>query len=83
MGFITKLLNSVLSLFGDAIISLLNLLPNTPFSWNLNGTNEALTWVQWLFPISGFVTTVGLYVTAVAGYYSIRAALRWIKVVGS
>lgn len=83
MGFLATAFNSVLGLFGSAATALLMLLPNSPFIWNLDGTNAALTWIQWLFPISGFVTSIGLYVTAVSLYYVIRVALRWIKVVGS
>lgn len=82
MGFITTLLNSVLDLFGSAAISLLSLLPSSPFTWNLNGANTILTWVFWIFPIPSFVVSITAYVTAVALYFTIRAALRWIKIVG-
>jgi len=83
MGFLTTLLNSVISLFGGAVSTILMLLPNSPFSWNLDGASVALTWIQWLFPISGFITSISAYVASVALYYVIRIALRWMKVVGS
>lgn len=83
MSFLTSIINSALSLFGSAASSLLLLLPDSPFAWNLDGASYALTWIQWLFPVSGFVTSIAAYVTAVAAYYVIRIALRWIKVVGS
>jgi len=83
MGFLATMLNGIIALFGGAAGFLLQLLPNSPFTWNLDGTSTALTWIQWLFPISGFVTSIGTYVAAVALYYVIRVALRWVKVVGS
>jgi len=82
MSFIANLLNSVLDLFGSAATALLLLLPNSPFQWNLDGASNVLTWIFWLVPIPGIVTLMSTYVTAVAAYYVIRVALRWIKVVG-
>lgn len=83
MSFITTLINSILNLFGSAATVLLLLLPDSPFTWNLNGASPLLTWIFWLIPIPGMVTMMGAYVTSVALYYAIRVALRWIKVVGA
>lgn len=77
------LINLFIKAVGASISALLSLLPTTPFVWDLNGTSAALTWIRWIFPISGFVISMGVYVTAVASYYVLRVALRWIKVVGS
>ena len=83
MSLIATLLNSLLNLLGTAATSLLTLLPNSPFQWNLDGSSSLLTWLFWLIPIPGMLALLGAYVTAVASYYLIRVALRWIKVVGS
>lgn len=83
MSFITNLVNSILGLFGSAASTLLLLLPNSPFQWNLNGSSSLLTWIFWLVPVPGIATMMSAYVASVALYYVIRVALRWIKVVGS
>lgn len=83
MGFVAGIFNSFLNLLGDAAITLLSLLPNSPFQWNLNGASPLLTWIFWLIPIPGIATLMSAYVVSVALYYTIRVALRWVKVVGS
>lgn len=83
MSFLATLINSFLDLLGSAATSLLLLLPNSPFQWDLTGSSTILKWIFWLFPVAGIITSINLYVTAVALYYVIRVALRWIKVVGS
>lgn len=83
MSFITLALNKSFVLIGAAIAGLLALLPSSPFAWNLDGTSTALTWLFWLVPIPAMVTSINAYVTAVALYYAIRIALKWIKIAGS
>jgi hypothetical protein len=83
MSFIITLINSLFNLLGSAASTLLMVLPDSPFQWNLAGTSPLLTWLFWLVPIPGILTLLSAYVTAVASYYLIRVALRWIKVVGS
>lgn len=83
MSVIITLTNSFFNLLGIAASSLLMILPDSPFQWNLGGSSSLLTWLFWLVPIPGILTLLGAYVTAVASYYLIRVALRWIKVVGS
>lgn len=83
MSLITTLINALLNLLGTAASALLLLLPDSPFQWNLDGSSMLLTWLFWLIPIPGMLALLGAYVTAVASYYLIRVALRWIKVVGT
>jgi len=83
MGFIAKLINGLFDLISAALTAILSLLPNSPFTWNLDGASPALTWIFWLIPIPQMITTITVYITAALAYFVIRIALRWLKVVGS
>ena len=39
MDFITSIINSIVNLLGSAATTLLLLLPDSPFHWNLNGAS--------------------------------------------
>jgi len=82
MNFFIQIINTVLSSVGAVATTLISLLPDSPFTWVV-GSNGATVWINWLFPISGYITTISAYVVCVAAYYIIRVALRWVKVVGS
>jgi len=83
MGFVATIFNSLISLLGTAAVALLQLLPNSPFNWSIAGASQLTVWIFWLIPIPQILTLVTSYVTAVALYYVIRVALRWVKVVGA
>jgi hypothetical protein len=82
MSLFTQFIQSIINMFGGAIGALLLLLPTSPFTWDLSGASSLTVWLFWLFPIPGMITSIGAYVSAVALYYVIRVALRWIKVAG-
>lgn len=75
------ILNQIIVSIGKFIGFFLNLLPDSPFTWDFEfGT--FFQFVNWLFPIPAFITIMYSYVSAVAIYYCVRIVLRWAKAAG-
>lgn len=76
------LFNEIIEAIGSVLGTILNLLPDSPFTYIAAIDNEWLKALNWLFPIDSAVAHLSLYVTSVAVYYAIRVVLRWVKAAG-
>lgn len=76
---IIALINKVIEAAGAAITAIFLLLPESPFIYVMNLDAEWLKAINWLLPIGGFIAHMELFITAVAIYYVLRIALRWLK----
>lgn len=82
MTFVVKLINFVCNLFVDFINSIINLLPESPFSdIKLFIDSTYLAYLNWLFPISEIITLVGSIITIYLSYFAISFILRLFKVI--
>jgi len=79
---IISIINRVIEAAGSAISAIFALLPNSPFLWVEEIDSEVLEAINWIIPISAMISHIQLYVTAVAIYYALRIALRWLKAAG-
>jgi hypothetical protein len=77
MGYI----NGFIAAIGTAIGAVLSLLPNSPFSWSLGGIGTYWGYVTVFIPIPEMITEMGLYLSAVLAYYSIRVILRFADLI--
>lgn len=77
MGLINVLIKGI----GTVLGTFLSLLPNSPFQWSLGGLSTYWGYVTVFIPIPEMITEMGLYVTAVVGYYAIRTILRFTKMI--
>lgn len=77
------LINEIIEAVGKVLLALLNLLPDSPFNYVLNIDNQIMKFFCWIFPVPQVVSHMQAYVTAVAVYYCIRIALKWIKAAGA
>ena len=77
------LINKLIEQLAVVISALLNLLPDTPFKWAENLEGDMWQFLQWIFPISGAIAHLQLFVIAVIIYYGLRIALRWVKAAGA
>lgn len=75
------LFNQFIAALGSVLGMFLNLLPDSPFQWNLVG-NPLIAFIGWLIPIQIMITEMTLFVYAVGVYYGLRIILRWIKAAG-
>ncbi len=78
IGIINQVINAISKVIGF----FLNLLPNSPFVWELNFETDFFRFINWLIPIQTIVSVLYMYCLAVVGYYCLRVVLRWIKAVG-
>lgn len=73
--------------FHEIAIMLINALPDSPFftlmsSIEKNSTvSTVLGYVNYFLPITLMMQTLALWVSCIAIYYAVMAALRWAKVI--
>lgn len=79
---VIAMINKVISAAGAAITGIFILLPQSPFLWIEEIDSEVLEAINWIIPVSAMISHIQLYVTAVAIYYALRIALRWLKAAG-
>ena len=79
---IISIINRVIEAAGSAISAIFMLLPNSPFLWVEEIESEVIEAINWIIPVSAMISHIQLYVTAVAIYYVLRIALRWLKAAG-
>ncbi|MCL6664559.1 hypothetical protein [Paenibacillus amylolyticus] len=84
IDFIIKSLNYIIAGVGAAFTWLLNLLPNSPFATPAAPPNSVnLGWLTWFIPFPTMFLHLVAVVGAIAVYYVIRVAARWLKVARS
>lgn len=76
---IVNALNNLIAAVGKLFAVLINLLPNSPFNYVLGLDYKWVDAINWIFPLMEVIAQLQAYVAAVAVYYVIRVALRWIK----
>ena len=77
------LINKVISKVGALITILFAWLPDSPFQYDLTDSAAAqwFGYINYVIPVPDIVLHMSLYITAVAIYYVIRIALRWVKAI--
>lgn len=76
------MLDSIFSLLEDTLKWVVNLLPDSPFQALSNSViSEYLPLLNWIFPFGFVVSTLSLWVSAIAVYYLYSVILRWVKAV--
>lgn len=78
---VIRWINIIIEKAADAIQFLLLLLPDSPFIYIMNLESEWLGYINYFFPVCGAIAHLELFVLAVAIYYVIRIALRWVKAI--
>lgn len=79
--FFVKLINYFIAGAGQAILWVINLLPDSPWSDPARPPGSInLGYVTWLIPFPTMIQHFLLMLGAIAIYYVIRVAARWIKI---
>lgn len=82
MTFIVKFINFTLNLIVDCINSIINLLPESPFSdIKIMIDSSYLAYLNWIFPISEIITLLGSIAIIYISYMAISFILRLFKVI--
>jgi len=78
----TEILNFILDSAVTLLTSVLNILPQSPFSLISNSPiQEFLPTLNWFVPVSQIVSILQLWVTAVLTFYGYKLILRWVKAI--
>jgi len=83
IGLLFGFLNKVIALVGLALVALISILPETPFSTAVSIDSQWLSVINWLFPVPSAILHASLFCTACLVYYGIRVAMKWCKLAGS
>ena len=74
-----SILNNIIAKTAAVIMVLLNLLPDSPFTWLDLTQYPGWNWVNFFIPFDAILGITVTYCSAVAIYYVVRWALRWVK----
>lgn len=82
MDRFSKAFDWLFDFLADCLQWIVDLLPDSPFKMlDYEAIKPYLGYVNWVIPINFMVTTLGLWLTAVAGYYCWSVVLRWLKAI--
>lgn len=83
MKIFTSIFNALADLIMKFFNGLLALLPQSPFSAFLEAMEkwEFLKTLNWIVPISTFISIGTAWLTAIGVYYAWSVVLRWIKAI--
>lgn len=75
--------NTLIAYISKFAITLLNILPNSPFQASIEKVAESdtLGTLDWAIPFTTFFSIGLTWTVAVAVYYVISVALRWVKAI--
>lgn len=76
-------LNAIIQAFADVVISLMSLLPASPFTWDWSFLPPGMAgWINYFIPVPALVSVLMSYVLAVAVWYLVRWILRFVRYIG-
>lgn len=82
MNLIIKIINFIGNLIIGFLNSVINLLPDSPFSnLKIDFGESFLAYLNWIFPLSEIVSILGLAISCYIAYISISYILRFLKVI--
>ncbi|MEG1810320.1 MAG: hypothetical protein RR232_01050 [Clostridia bacterium] len=74
--------NTIWSSIKSALISVVNLLPGSPFQAISNApVSEFLGSLNWIFPVSEVIAELQLWTVCIGLFYVYMAILRWVKAI--
>lgn len=82
VGVNMDIFNSIAALLKQALSWVVALLPNSPFKLLDNSPiRDILPYINWFVPFGFIVSTLELWLVAIAGYYLYSVILRWVKAI--
>jgi hypothetical protein len=72
----------ILKLFKQLLSWALGFLPDSPFhALDVSPVAPYLSAINWIVPVDFIISTLELWLVAIAAYYVISAALRWARAI--
>lgn len=81
INILISFVNYIIKAVGILINTLINILPPSPFNIIHSINIPYLEELNWVFPISLYISILELWVVAIGIYLVISVALRWVKVI--
>lgn len=79
---VISILNYIISGLGTIITGILSILPASPFSAIDNSSvAEYLGYLNWIIPLDQIIAILEVWLIAIATFYIISIALRWVKAI--
>lgn len=75
-------INMIIKGFASAIMAILSILPDSPFTWDLGGLSGIWHYAAYFIPFQAMITVTSAYLISVAVWYVLRWALRFAKFIG-
>lgn len=74
-----NLINLIIQACANAVLAILNLLPQTPFNWDLGALGEYWGYVNYFIPFASMATIMTGFLSATLVWYGVRWVLRFVK----
>lgn len=81
LNLLIKFVNLIILAVGSLADTLVNILPISPFEAIHSLEIPYLAELNWVFPISLFISILQVWLVAVGVYLVISVALRWVKAI--
>lgn len=75
----TDIINGLIAAIGSLVSGMLNLLPQSPFLWDLGGLKSYMGIINYFIPFGALGGIMTTYVAAVLLWYAVRWALRFAR----
>lgn len=72
-------LNAIINGFASIVVTILNLLPQTPFSWDLGALGPYWAYVNYFVPFGTLSGIMATYLLSVMIWYGVRWVLRFVR----
>lgn len=81
LNILIDFVNLIISAVGKFLNVLVNILPTSPFSAFHDLDIPYLAELNWIIPISLFISILQVWLVTIGVYLVISVALRWVKVI--
>lgn len=72
-------INKIIDFLAAAVVLVINLLPQSPFTWQLGALGPYMSFVNYFIPFAAISGVMATYVTAVLLWYAARWILRFSR----
>lgn len=82
MDIFSQIWDWLFNFLSDCLEWIVDLLPDSPFQLlDTSPIEPYIGYINWFIPVDFILTTLTLWLVAVAGYYCLSIVLRWIKAI--
>lgn len=72
-------LNFLIKNFAAIVVGILNLLPQSPFTWDVGALGPYMAYINYFIPFGVLAGIMSTYLVAVLTWYAVRWVLRFVK----